>query len=176
MISAELPAGGVDIGAQCPADRGVHAQRLQFSPENLRIIPCRPEVRADCGIDRYEIDMGSCVPKKTGELSRVVVRIIVSVDHRVLIRDPASCLLCVIPAGFHQFLNRIPVVDRHNRGTFFIVRRMERDGKRKLKIFLFKVICKHRALLLLGEIFLVSLQLNFRLNSRNYTRIFFVFR
>lgn len=45
-----------------------------------------------------------------------------------------------------------------------------------LQNFLFKVICNHRALLLLGEIFLVSLQLNFRLNSRNYTRIFFVFR
>ena len=56
--------------------------------------------------------------------------------HHVLIGNPASRGIEIIPARLHQPLHRVRVVYRHDGRTGFVVRRVQRHRERDLELFL----------------------------------------
>ena len=66
------------------------------------------------------------------------VVVVHAIDHRVLKRDAAAGFLKIAVAGGEQLLHVVGVVDRHDAAARRAVRRVERNRKRELQVFLRK--------------------------------------
>ena len=62
-------------------------------------------------------------------------RVIDAIDQSPLEGDASSCLLNVVFTGLDHILDLIALVDRHNGETFFVICRVEGDGKVDLSSF-----------------------------------------
>ena len=133
MVSSQLTAGRLDVGAQGPSNGGGDAvllkdrgKRLQALRGTSHIVVLPHLIGGD------QVDMAQHAFQTGGQFSGAVVRVVDTAHHRVLEGDAAVRGGDIVPAGLQEHFDAPAAIDGHDPVTDVVVRRMQRDRQREL--------------------------------------------
>ena len=129
---------GKETAVQDTSDAGTEATDDTGLQDDAEISGTTETPKATDTPETTEIPDATAVPdepdvtQQPDEPVTVFLRVIHTPYHSIFKRNSSTRFFIIFAAGRHQFLQRIPLVDRHDLRAGLIVRRMEGDRKGQL--------------------------------------------